>query len=171
MVGLASFGPRRASRDAVRPRGEKDHEEGEQADEIVVVEVRRPVDELDVSEQDKERGDGEPVAVAQCDTEAGEAEQGEMEMHPPCGPGLHPAEAVVAEVVRGLDVEVRYPTVGGEADDGDQADESEDDAERGRRSGGAGSAPARMTRPASPKTPASTRSRPAGAPVRAGVSV
>ena len=113
---------------------QEDHDETEQADQVVVVEVGRLVNELDIGEEQKEGGDGQPIAVPQRDAKAGQAEHAEVQVHPPRGPRLHPSEAGIGEVVGRLDVHIGDPTVGDEPHHRGETDEAEDDAKGGRRS-------------------------------------
>ena len=91
------------------------HQKAEEADEIVVVQVRGLVQQLDIGEQGEERRDGKPVAIAECYAQTGESKQGEVDVHSPGGPWLDPPEAGVREVVLRHDVEVGYPTLCREA--------------------------------------------------------
>ena len=111
----------------------EDHQEAEQAYEVVVVEVGRLVEQFDVREEEEEGGDGEAVAVAERDAEGGEPEKREVGVHAPGGPRLHPPEAGVGEVVLRRDIELVDPASRGEADDGDDAERAERDAERRTR--------------------------------------
>ena len=113
----------------------EDHQEADQAHPVVVVQIGRLVDELDVGEEDEEGRHGEAVAIAQRHAQAGRAEQGKVEIHAPGRPGLHPLEAEIFEVTCGLDVELGDPAVGGEAADGEEAEEPEGDAKGGGRGG------------------------------------
>ena len=91
------------------------------------------VNQLHVGEQQEEGNDGPPVAVPQRYTKAGQSKEGEMDVHPPSRPRLHPREPGIVEVVGGLDIHLRDPTVGHEPHHSDKAEQAEDDAESGQR--------------------------------------
>ena len=111
--------------------GQQEQQQAGETDEVVVVEVGGFVDQLDVGEAEREEQGGGAVAPAEHDREGEQAERGEMEMHPGRGPGAHPLEADVAEMVRGIDVELVNPAVGEEANDSRQGDDAEGDPKYG----------------------------------------
>ena len=76
------------------------------------------------------------VAVPQGNAKSGKAQESEVKVHSPTGPGLDPTEAEVTEVVDRFDVEPGNPTVGGKPDHRYNAQQPEHNAESGCRGRG-----------------------------------
>jgi hypothetical protein len=120
-----------------RPRlagGGEGEQEAEERGEVVVVQVRRYVDELHVGEADDEGERCEAEAGAGRDRETQDGQHREERVHARGRERLDPREAPVLEVERGLHEEVIHPAVGEEAahahEDRDAVEHAERDEPR-----------------------------------------
>ena len=117
--------------------GDEEHEEGEKADQVVVVPVVGDIDHEDVGVKDEEGGDGGAVVEAEGDEDGRRREEQEDDAHKLTGQGVHPAEAEVLEVEvgideLGLDGWYQLPDV----PEGEDAEEDTEEDERGDIDGG-----------------------------------
>ena len=132
---LGTQNPNGPGRHAVAVQRQNGQQQADQAHQVVVVEVRSSVDQLNVGEADAEQRRADSRTAAGGDAQADQAQSDKVDVHSPAGPRLHPAEAQVGEVMGRINVERADPAVGEKADDDGQPQQSENHSKRygGRR--------------------------------------
>ena len=118
--------PRIQGRYAVQ--GHEHHEQADQAQPVIVIEIEGLVQELDVRKAREEQNDADAIAPAEGNQDAEDAERPEMRIHAPLRPGLEPGEPQIGEVVFRLNIQFRDPAADEKTDDARQAHETEKDA-------------------------------------------
>ena len=132
---LGAQDPHGPCRHAVAVQRQNGQQQADQAHQVVVVEIRGSVDQLNVREADAEQDRADPRTVAGGDSQAEQAQGGKVGIHAPARPRLHPAESQVGEVMGRFNVERADPAVSEKADDDGQTQQAEDHSKRygGRR--------------------------------------
>ena len=108
---------------------QEDEENRDEADEPVVVEVERRLDQLGVREGDGVEPGREPVTVAHRDREPEHGQKPDMGVGERAGQRPGPFEARVGEVMLGREIQASDPPFGQEANGADQREQAEDDPE------------------------------------------
>jgi hypothetical protein len=114
-------------------RREDNHQSAQQADEIVVIEIRRLVDQLDVREADEEERHARTVMEAEHNADGEDDERREVQMHERSRERQHPWKQRPREVVLGQDVELVDPAKGDESNHARGHQQAEEDPERRQR--------------------------------------
>ena len=101
------------------------HQQQHQAHPVVVVEVRHPVDQLDIREPQKKQHNADPIKQAGRDRQSQQTQADEVHIHAPLRPRPYPAKAQIAEVVFRDHVQIPHPAVGNKAPSGCRAEETD----------------------------------------------
>ena len=106
----------------------ENHEQADQAQPIIVIEIEGLVQELNVRKARKKQNDADAIAQSDGNQDAEHAERPEMRMHAPLRPWLEPGDSQVGKVVCRLDIQFRDPAADEKTDDARQSHETEKDA-------------------------------------------
>ena len=127
-ANLSAQGPQRPQRNRAATQRQRRQQQADQAHQVVMVEVRGAVNQLNVGKADAEQSGAYPPAIARYDADAEQSQRGKVRVHPPAGPGSRPAEPQVGKVIIRFNVQRANPPMGEKARHRYQPQQAEDDA-------------------------------------------
>src|SRR5712691_6362367 len=98
--------------------GEKDHQAAEQANQIVMIQIGRLIQEFDIRKAQKKESDANAVKATERDAEGKHGQQNKVRIHQRIGPRMNPLETGVGKVKGRFEIELADPAFGDEADHG-----------------------------------------------------
>ena len=124
--------PRRVQRPDAMAR-QKYHQPAQEADQVIVIEIGRLIDELDVGKPDEEEGNRRPIAPTQRHSKGQPGQQHEQPMHRQRRQGPYPGKEFVRKEKCGLQIKFLDPSPGQKPNHRKRHEEAKEDPKGGRR--------------------------------------